>query len=30
MDWAGNELKIKDMSDWYKMTRNVKKKHFIH
>ena len=23
MDWAANELKIKDMSDWYKITAQV-------
>ena len=25
MDWAGKELGIKDMSDWYKVTTRVVK-----
>ena len=25
MDWAGKELKIKEMSDWYKISSTVKK-----
>ena len=24
MDWAGKELKIKEQSDWYKITQKVK------
>jgi hypothetical protein len=24
MDWAGKELKVKEMSDWYNITLNVK------
>ena len=24
MDWAGKELKIKDMSDWYNVSMKVK------
>ena len=23
MDWAGNKLNIKDMSDWYRVTHKV-------
>ena len=23
IEWLGNELKIKDLSDWYKVTRRV-------
>ena len=29
MDWAGNELKIKEMSDWYKVSVKVIKDCFV-
>ena len=25
LNWAGKQLKIKEMSDWYKVTQKVKK-----
>jgi hypothetical protein len=25
MEWAGKQLKVKEMSDWYKLTQQVKK-----
>jgi hypothetical protein len=30
VDWASKQLKIEDMSDWYKVTQKVNKCKYIH